>query len=107
MTTPRWLIPTVSGVLALALAVTGAVIGFSLAAPESHPVATGTATATVIEPVSIGAPPAPDSSDDPNAAINVSRAVAERDVVLPTDSTELDPVIGELLDDLGEAVDPA
>ena len=105
MTTPRWLLPAVSCVAALALAVTGAVVGAGFAPHGTANVPSGTETVAVIAPVSTGTAPEhrePTSDDEP---LPVSEAFAEREVLRPG-AGGLDPSVRDLLDALATAPDP-
>lgn len=105
MTTPRWLLPAVSCAAALALAITGAVVGSGFAPHGTANVPSGTETVAVIAPVSTGTEPEhnePTSDDEP---LPVSEAIAEREVLRPG-TGGLDPSMRDLLDALAAAPDP-
>lgn len=107
MTTPRWLLPTVSVAAALALAVTGAIVGAGFAPQVTADVPSGTETVAVIAPVSTGSAPEYREPTSDNAPLPVSEAIAEREVLRPgADSGEIDPSLRDVLDALATAPDP-
>src|SRR5690554_3101740 len=101
----RRLRAVISGVAILAVGVTGAILGTAFAAPDTVIAASPTESVPVLAPVGHGPNvPAADSDGDPDT-LDVSRAVAEKQ--MPTGGgSELDPRIENLLDDLLAADDP-
>ncbi len=103
MMIPRWLIPALSVVAALAVAVAAVLIGIRFAAPSVTETAAGTVLAPVVAPVSLGGPPA--SGENPDGTLLVSDAVGERAVVPPGGQVD-DSATYNLIDTVAGAPDP-
>lgn len=98
MTVPKWFIPLLAAVAAVAVAVAGVLIGIRFASPSVARVPSATVEVPVLAPV-----------DDPESADGEpSPAIAETEVTLPgTAPVELPPGLAELVDALTEAPEPA
>lgn len=102
----RYLLPLISTVVAIVVAVGAVLVGMRFAAPSEVDVPTGTEIVPVLEPVSTGDEAPPAEADD--GTLITSPAVAEREVRVPAaSSTDLDPGLAEVIDTLTAAVDPA
>ncbi len=105
MSTPRWLMPTVSIISALTLGTGGIVLGSTLAGHTTTPVSSGTQTIAVISPVSTGT--APDGDGTIGDSLRVSQVVAEREVHRPAaDPDAIDPSLQHIIDELSDAPNP-
>ena len=108
MTNPRWILPTISTIAALAVAVGGALIGSTFASHDTNLVSSGTQTVAVLAPVSTGSAPDDANAVESDEAIPVSDAVAEREVRRPgSDPEAIDPALLDVIDALTDAPDPA
>ncbi|HTN57718.1 MAG TPA: hypothetical protein VL043_05595, partial [Protaetiibacter sp.] len=111
MTVPKWLVPALAIVAALAVGVAATLLGRALATPDAVAVPSGTVVVPVLAPVP--EPPHP-SDDEPSAGdpgeageTPVSETVAEREITLPaSDPDAIDPALAALIDTLAEAADP-
>lgn len=101
MTVPKWLVPALAIVAALAVGVAATLLGRALAAPDAVVVASGTAVVPVLAPV-------PDASGgSTTGGLPASETVAEREIALPaSDPDAIDPALTELIGALAEAADP-
>ena len=119
MTVPKWLVPALAIVAALAVGVAATLLGRALATPDAVAIPSGTAVVPVLAPVP--EPPHPsdaesgdaESSDhepgdaETNGDAPVSETVAEREITLPaSDPDAIDPALGELIGTLADAADP-
>jgi hypothetical protein len=97
MTVPKWFIPLLAAVAAIAVAVAGVLIGIRFAPPSVAEVPSATVEVPVLAPV-----------DDPESDDAVpSPVVAETEVTLPgTAPVDLPPGLGAIVDALTEAPDP-
>ncbi len=108
MTMPRWTLPTVSIIAAIAVAVGGALIGSNFASHDTNLVSTGSQTVAVIAPVATGSAPDEGASTGPGDAIRVSDSIAEREVHRPAaDPRAIDPSLQHIIDELADAPDPS
>ena len=102
----RYLLPLLSTIVAIVVAVGAVLIGMRFAAPQELAVPTGSEIVPVLEPVAVGDTAPPTEADD--GSYVTSPAVAEREVRVPLEaSTELEPGLVDLIDALTEAPDPA
>jgi|GEM_PF-2869731 len=107
MTTPRWILPTVSGIAAVAMLIGGGLIGSTLAEHTTHHVASGTEFVPVIAPVSDGQGSAASDPAGPGTTAALSEVIANREVRVPaTDPDALDPELLNLITTLSESADP-
>ncbi|GMA90771.1 hypothetical protein [Homoserinibacter gongjuensis] len=106
MTVPKWLVPALAIVAALAVGVAATLLGRALATPDAVAVPSGTVVVPVLAPV----PEPPHPSDEPageTAEAPVSETVAEREITLPASDPEaIDPALTALIDTLADAADP-
>ena len=102
MTVPKWLIPALAVIAAVAVGVAATLIGMRFAPVETVTTQPTTEIVPVLAPIAVGeeAPAGPD--DEPDAPVVVSDAVAEREVTVPpTPATdEPDPSLLFFLDEL-------
>src|SRR5690606_33040453 len=108
---PKWLVPALALVAAIAVGVAATLLGRALATPGPVAVPSGTAVVPVLAPVPEPTHPAeqPDASGDaePNGDAPVSETVAEREITLPASDPEaIDPALTELIGTLTDAADP-
>src|SRR5690606_36115810 len=106
MTVPKWLVPALAIVAALAVGVAATLLGRALTTPDAVEVPSGTVVVPVLAPV----PEQSHPSDEPageTAEAPVSETVAERQITLPASDPEvIDPALAALIDALAEAADP-
>lgn len=98
MTVPKWFIPLLAAVAALAVAVAGVLIGIRFAPPSVAEVPSATVEVPVLAPI-----------DDPESDDGEpSPVVAVTEVTLPgTAPVDVPPGLGAVVDALTEAADPA
>lgn len=106
MTVPKWLVPALAIVAALAVGVAATLLGRALTTPDAVAVPSGTVVVPVLAPV----PEQSHPSDEPageTAEAPVSETVAEREITLPASDPEaIDPALTALIDTLADAADP-
>jgi hypothetical protein len=99
MTVPKWLIPALAVIAAVAVGVAATLIGMRFAPVETVTTQPATEIVPVLAPIAEGEePPAePDDEAAPDAPVVVSEASAEREVTVPAAPTGDDPVDPSLL----------
>src|SRR5690606_29984779 len=119
MTVPKWLVPALAIVAALAVGVAATLLGRALATPDAVAIPSGTAVVPVLAPVPEPPHPSDAESGDSESSDHepgdagtsgdapVSETVAEREITLPaSDPDAIDPALGELIGTLADAADP-
>jgi hypothetical protein len=105
MTVPKWLIPALAVIAAVAVGVAATLIGMRFAPVETVATQPATEIVPVLAPIAEGEePPAePDDEAAPDAPVVVSEASAEREVTVPaapTGDDQVDPSLLFLFDEL-------
>jgi hypothetical protein len=105
MTVPKWLIPVLAVIAAVAIGVAATLIGLRFAPVETVTAQPTTEIVPVLTPIAEGdeAPAAPDDDAEPGAPVVVSEAAAEREVTTPTtpsDDEAVDPSLLFFFDEL-------
>jgi hypothetical protein len=91
MTVPKWLIPVIAAIAALAVGTAGVLIGMRFALTETVASAPETQIVPVLAPIATGdeAPvEVPDGTGADDEPVVVSEVVAEREVTVPAEGTE-------------------
>lgn len=102
MTVPKWLIPLLAVVAALAVGVAGWLVGIRVA-PGEAPVA-----APQIETLPVAGPVDPDAPQTDDGIV-VSPAIGSADVVVPPateDVPQIDPMLAEIIREMADSDDP-
>jgi hypothetical protein len=99
MTVPKWLIPALAVIAAVAVGVAATLIGMRFAPVETVTTQPATEIVPVLAPIAEGEEPPvePDDGAAPDAPVVVSEASAEREVTVPAAPTGDDPVDPSLL----------
>ena len=97
MTVPKWLIPVLASVAAIAIALAGVLIGMRFATHEINATPAGTMTAPVLAPIATG---------DEELTDDASPAVGEQ-VVNVVGTSDENPVLRAVIDEVVAAADPA
>jgi hypothetical protein len=105
MTVPKWLIPLLAVIAAVAVGVAATLIGLRFAPVETVTMRPTTEIVPVLAPIAEGdeAPVAPDDAAEPDAPVAVSEAAAEREVTVPatpTGDAAVDPSLLFFFDEL-------
>ncbi len=102
-----WMPRLVVAVTVLAVAAGAAAIGTLFAAHDRAEVLSGSVRVPVLAPVASGEEQPPADLDGDAGTVDVSEAVAEREVRLPGAPGEVDPGLMNIIDELADAADPA
>ncbi|GHF23111.1 hypothetical protein [Pseudolysinimonas yzui] len=105
MTVPKWLIPLLAVIAAVAVGVAATLIGLRFAPVETVTASPVTEIVPVLSPIAEGedAPAGPDDEGEPDAPVVVSEAAAEREVTVPaapSGDEAVDPSLSFYLDEL-------
>jgi hypothetical protein len=99
MTVPKWLIPLLAVIAAVAVGVAATLIGLRFAPVETVTTQPATEIVPVLTPIAEGEEPPADTpgDDEPDAPVVVSEVAAEREVTVPAAPTGDDPADPSLL----------